>query len=124
MSDKDFNFKTNLLVRPTGKIYLNLSSPQNSALGRIIGYMYCETNITDLFEGLYSGYPHNGGLHSLSFTGEPDDVIAALELMLDLEKKFDKNYVKEGYQTIRNIIDRIKILDKGRKRLSINVFPI
>lgn len=124
MSDKDFNFKTNLVVRPTVKIYLNLSSPLDSALGRIIGYMYCETNITDLFEGMYSGYPHVGGLHTLSFTGEPDDVVAALELMLDLEKKFYNNFVKEGYQTIRNIIARIKILDKGRKRLSINVFPI
>lgn len=71
-------------VLPGKEVSVDISSPERSGMGLIIGKMYYSTRLSDLFGSLSSGYPHNGGEHTLYFKGPYQDVIAALELIRDL----------------------------------------
>lgn len=75
--------KFRLRLHPKNEVSVNLSSPQQSGLGEIIGKMYYNTRISELLGDLSSGYPHNGGIHSLYMKGPYLDIIAGIELIRD-----------------------------------------
>ena len=64
--------------------YIKLSAPQESEQGRIVADMYYgNQNLLNLVTKR-SGYPHNGGEHSL-VVGEwkPSDLVAWLDLVIE-----------------------------------------
>ena len=46
-----------LHIRPDGTVTVDLTSPQESGLGIIIGKMYYNTQIAELLGDMCSGYP-------------------------------------------------------------------
>lgn len=59
-------------------ISVNFSAPQSSPLGKAIGDLYYKTNLLGLLDRskvVRTGFPHNGGMHSLSITGDPQEII-------------------------------------------------
>ena len=72
-----------LHIRPDGTVTVDLTSPQESGLGIIIGKMYYNTQIAELLGDMCSGYPHNGGSHTLRLRGNYQEVIAGIELIRD-----------------------------------------
>lgn len=63
--------------------YLKLSQPQHTPAGDALRAIYYRTRLCDLFDHDHrSGYPHNGGEHSLVlFQVDADDVAAWLDLV-------------------------------------------
>lgn len=63
------------------KIYVDLSIGQTTPIGKALGHIwYSNRALRDLGPGI-SGYPHNGGEHSMSITGTPDDCLAFMDLI-------------------------------------------
>lgn len=69
------------------EIYVNLSYNEQSTLGNALyHFWYSNGPLRDLAPGK-SGYPHNGGEHTLSIRGSKGDCLAFLELMRDTYPK-------------------------------------
>lgn len=63
-------------------MYIKASQPQYTPAGKLLGSMYYGSFLqTALSSEQYSGYPHNGGEHTLSLTMSPADVGAFLEII-------------------------------------------
>ena len=70
------------LLHQPGKVHVRLSAGEQTPLGRIIGRVYYNSKV---LEGLnYSertGYPHNGGQHTLELHCAPIDAIEMIEMI-------------------------------------------
>lgn len=83
-----------------GTIVIELSAPQESPLGKIVGDLFYNTRLLEMVK--HTGYPHNGGEHTLSIYGQPKDLIAFLELVIERFLPFPK--YSEGIAKIKEII--------------------
>jgi hypothetical protein len=64
------------------KIRYELSCPQHCPEGRFLGYLYYETNLLEVFNrDERSGFPHNGGQHTLSLRVTTSDLFAFVDLI-------------------------------------------
>ncbi len=72
----------NSLLHEPGKVHVQLSAGEQTPLGKIIGRVYYNSNV---LEGLTfaerSGYPHNGGQHTLHLHCRPLDAIEMIEMI-------------------------------------------
>ena len=70
------------LLHQPGKVHVRLSAGEQTPLGRIIGRVYYNSKV---LEGLNyderSGYPHNGGQHTLELHCAPLDAIEMIEMI-------------------------------------------
>lgn len=65
-----------------GVVAMDLSAPQTSPLGGLLWKLFYKTQVLELLDrDQTSGYPHNGGVHSLRFRGPCGDAVAFLELI-------------------------------------------
>lgn len=66
------------------KVLVQLSAPERTELGKVLFRLYYTSGRTllDLAPG-QSGYPHNGGEHTLFLEGERKDILAWLELFIE-----------------------------------------
>lgn len=71
----------NKVQKINGELSVNLTSIQNSPLGEIVGKIYYFTSLLDLIKS--TGYPHNGGQHSLQIRGNKEDVLCFLDLVIE-----------------------------------------
>lgn len=72
---------------------------------------YCN-DIKTITGGLYeSGYPHNGGEHSLVIKGEKQDVLAMIDLWND------EYGVQPELVTLKNYIDQVDLKRYTLKRI-------
>ncbi len=72
------------------KIRYELSCPQHTPEGEFLGYLY-RANVLDVFSrDERSGYPHNGGQHSLTLWVRPDDFRAFIELLDEVYAENDR----------------------------------
>lgn len=64
--------------RVSTAVWLDLSQPQHTAAGKLLGHMYYNRPrlLDSLSQEERSGYPHNGGVHSLSLHMTADDLLA------------------------------------------------
>lgn len=65
-------------------VSVDLSSPQQSILGKALGRLYYETNLLDLLDSskvIRTGFPHNGGYHTLRISGPAEEVIDFLRIL-------------------------------------------
>jgi hypothetical protein len=63
------------------KIYVDLSMGQTSPIGKALGHIwYSNKALRDLGPEI-DGYPHNGGEHTMSISGTPDDCLAFMDLI-------------------------------------------
>ena len=70
------------LMMRGGKVFVRLSAPEQSPLGKLVGRAYYDSNVLEaLGFSERSGYPHNGGLHTLELHCKPLDAIEMLELL-------------------------------------------
>jgi hypothetical protein len=90
-------------IKKVGReISVNLTDCQQSPLGRIIGNLYYQKDaIVDLAPNC-TGYPHNGGQHTMNVRGSKGDVTAFLELVRDAYKGY--SHMKEGVSEIEGIL--------------------
>ncbi len=60
------------------RVHLDLSQPQHTDAGNLLHKMYyCRPRLLDsLSRDERSGYPHNGGMHTLSLHMSVDDLLA------------------------------------------------
>lgn len=66
---------------------IDLSQPQNTPAGTLLGRMYYSGFIEAvLTQAEFSGYPHNGGMHSFSIAMQPADLKAFLDTVQDTFK--------------------------------------
>lgn len=58
-------------------LYVDASQPQHTPAGNLLGRMYYRGFLTTLLSReQYSGYPHNGGAHSLTLSLSEEDLTA------------------------------------------------
>lgn len=64
------------------QVSVRLSAGERTPLGKIVGRLYYNTRVMDLLSHEErSGYPHNGGQHSLDLHCKPLDAVAFIEAM-------------------------------------------
>lgn len=90
------------LSNGTGGIAVELTDGQYEPLGLIVGHLYySNSKIMNMIgrqrdvypvgrELISSGYPHNGGEHTMSVYGPKGDVVAFLELASEFYTEFAK----------------------------------
>lgn len=72
-------------IGPNGKIRLNLTSGQTTHLGRLIGAIHYSKRGVDLLSLIENtGYPHNGGEHSLAIYGTVPELITFIDLVVEM----------------------------------------
>jgi len=63
-------------------VYVNASQPQHTPAGKLLGKMYYGGFLDRVLQrDEYSGYPHNGGEHSLSLKLIPTDLFSFLAIV-------------------------------------------
>ena len=70
------------LMHQPGKVFVRLTAGESTPLGKLVGRVYYDSNV---LEGLSfaerSGYPHNGGQHTLELHCKPLDAIEMIEMI-------------------------------------------
>ena len=109
-------FKSDKLhIRKDGTVTIDLSSPQESGLGIIIGEMYYNTQISELLGDMRSGYPHNGGSHTLRLRGNYEDVIAGIELIRDSTPVYPHMAVTAAKMDLTMLCTQIRMSVESKK---------
>jgi hypothetical protein len=89
------------LLHQPGKVHVRLSAGERTPLGNIIGRVYYNSHV---LEGLnYSertGYPHNGGQHTLELHCKPLDAIEMIEMIK--EEALTRLCLTEEERTVAN----------------------
>lgn len=62
-------------------LYIRASQPQHTPAGKLLGKLYYRGFLDLLDQSEYSGYPHNGGEHSLSLSMTEENLSALLSLI-------------------------------------------
>lgn len=64
-------------------MYVDLSTSQYIPFGKMLGHLYYTNQALLSLAPGRSGYPHNGGEHTLSLSGEVKDIVAFLDLVIE-----------------------------------------
>lgn len=86
---------------------VELSAPQDSPRGKLLADFYYQ-GVSQQLKDLgvrVSGYPHNGGEHTLWLQGSNDDVRAYLELMAEIFEPYEKYAI--ACKEIRDVITKL-----------------
>lgn len=64
-------------------VRVDLTAPQESLMGRMLQHLYYRTDTLELIKDtcVVTGYPHNGGSHTLRISGEIGEVIDFLRVL-------------------------------------------
>ena len=109
-------FKADKLhIRKDGTVTIDLTSPQDSGLGIIIGKMYYNTQISELLGDMRSGYPHNGGSHTLRLRGNYEDVIAGIEMIRDNTPVYPHMAVTAAKMDLTMLCTQIRMSVESKK---------
>jgi hypothetical protein len=93
-----------------GLLHADLSSGQYSQYGKILHHLYYSHKyLMDMAPGR-SGYPHNGGEHTLRVKGSKEDIVAWLEMVRDEYARISK--LPEGVAEVQKAIDEVKAFKK------------
>lgn len=66
--------------RDDGRVVIELTAQQSTPLGDIVADIFYRTGLLDMLNrGDYTGYPHNGGQHTLTLMIKPLDGIAFID---------------------------------------------
>lgn len=99
-------------------VLLDLSIGQRTPLGRLIGDMYYRSDIHKETCNMYhSGYPHNGGEHTLVLQGTRQDLFVLIELLQ--EQYADK---KPDYPNFDTFEDIKALLNMQQRYLTVRKF--
>lgn len=71
------------LQQDSRRVSFDLSADEQSPLGQLLFCIYYRSSLVDLASDQISGYPHNGGRHTLRWRGTPADAAAWLDLASD-----------------------------------------
>ena len=83
---------------------LNLSAPQNTSLGHLVGDIYYKrSDLLKLGVEHLSGFPHNGGEHTMRLHGSRADLIAWLDIVIDIYRNINFQRFQEGADTLEEI---------------------
>lgn len=89
------------------KISVDMSDSESNSFGTALCHLwYSNKSLLDLAPSL-SGYPHNGGEHTMRIAGEADECKAFLELVKE-------SYPKHAASAVDKMIEAI---DQGEKRI-------
>ena len=102
-------------VHPKKVVSIDLTSPQESGLGIIIGKMYYNTQISELLGDMCSGYPHNGGSHTLRLCGNYEDVIVGIELIRDNTPVYPHMAVTAAKMDLTMLCTQIRMSVESKK---------
>jgi hypothetical protein len=73
------------LLHTPYKFRVRLSAGEQTPLGKIIGRVYYNTNVLEaLSYSERTGYPHNGGQHTLELHCRPLDAIEMIEMIKEV----------------------------------------
>lgn len=72
-------------VNRDGIVSIDLSSPLHSEMGKVLHKVYYGTQIPEVAGNVMTGYPHNGGEHTMRLRGTKGDVLAVLDLISDIK---------------------------------------
>lgn len=66
-------------------MFVNLSAPQDSHMGCMLNHLYYCTNFLSLLskDTICTGYPHNGGQHTLHISGSSEEIFDFINLLKD-----------------------------------------
>jgi hypothetical protein len=91
------------------KINVTLSSGQETPVGKVLyHFFYSNRALCEMAPNL-SGYPHNGGEHTLRISGEPGECSAFIELMIEAYPRI--------IAQLQYVLDEIS---NGNRRIDIN----
>jgi len=66
---------------PGQVVLVELSAPEQTPLGKLVGRLYYDTNAMEVVDrDCRWGYPHNGGMHTFTYKGPARDAVAMLEV--------------------------------------------
>lgn len=90
---------------------LDLSAPQRDSLGQIVGDIYYKRpSLLQVGINHLSGFPHNGGQHTLRIQGSRKDLIAWLDLVIETYRAIKFDRFQHGADTLECI--RQVVMDK------------
>jgi hypothetical protein len=70
------------LMHRGGRVFVRLSAPEQTPLGKLVGRAYYDSRVLEVLSfNERSGYPHNGGMHTLELHCAPLDAIEMLEML-------------------------------------------
>ncbi len=93
-----------------GLVMVDLSSPQNSQIGRILYHIYYHNETLCDMAPARTGFPNNGGEHTFSVAGTPGDVAAWIELVIEKYSKLTT--IPDALEELRNIVKQLKCKEK------------
>jgi len=73
----------NRVSKHNGKIHVDLSAGQQTELGIMVGHIYYYNDTLMALCPHSSGYPHNGGEHTMRIAGSKGDIQAFLQMTAD-----------------------------------------
>ena len=89
---------------PSSVLAINASQPQHTPAGSVLGHMYYRGFLEKvLSRDEYSGYPHNGGMHSLTLYLSKEDAHA----FLDLAKTHFARYPEEVEAFVASVLNAL-----------------
>ncbi len=92
-----------------GKVGKNISvcltDIQGAPLGRVVNRLYDHDKLMDMAPGR-TGYPYNGGQHTLTIRGSKDDVLCFMELGKEHVQKYRSH--EEGIKILDDIMEIVK----------------
>lgn len=77
--------------------------------------MYYNTQISELLGDMCSGYPHNGGSHTLRLCGNYEDVIAGIELIRDSTPVYPHVAVAAAKMNLTTLCTQIRMSVESKK---------
>lgn len=76
-------------IRVSNKgVCVDFSATQHTPLGDMLYALYYKTELPDLVREYITGYPHNGGQHTLTWIGPARDAIEFIDLWQDEMRKY------------------------------------
>lgn len=105
-------------------IFVELSAPEHSHLGKLLCHIYYKTTLLDLLDrnkvGVF-GFPHNGGRHTLTLKGDSADIIDFIRILSDEAKKLEMGgAMVELHKVRKSLLTQDKVVYMRLKDINID----
>ena len=102
-------FKRIIPMRDSLRYCLDLSASQASSLGHLVGDIYYKRpGFLAIGIEHMSGFPHNGGQHTMRLVGDRDDLVAWLNLVVETYRQINYTRFQEACNTLQMLSNTLQ----------------
>lgn len=101
-------FRDQLRYPESTVVSINLSQSQFTEIGQFVGDLYYRGILDDYFHrNQIIGYPHNGGLHTLTIRSTVDEIRSFLKFLIDvINEQTEFLHRQEGMKQFVTLLER------------------